>query len=108
MDSEIDIHSPVNSIYIIQDKLIVACGGGPGLKNKLILYQLNLGNIGDILIDNIIEKTPKFIEGKILNKIGIELIKGIGNIETKIYISSLHSRIYLLVKARASDQICRA
>ena len=62
MKNEIDIESPINSLYIIEDKLIVACGGGPGLKNKLILYQLQLGNIGDILIDNIIEKTPKFIE----------------------------------------------
>ena len=63
MKNEIDVESPINSLYIIEDKLIVGCGGGPGLKNKLILYQLNLGNIGDILIDNIIEKTPKFIEG---------------------------------------------
>ena len=62
MKNEIDVESPINSLYIIEDKLIVACGGGPGLKNKLILYQLQLGNIGDILIDNIIEKAPKFIE----------------------------------------------
>ena len=63
MKEEIDIESPINSIYIIQDKLIVACGGGPGLKNKIILYQLQLGNIGPKLIENILEETPKFIEG---------------------------------------------
>jgi WD40 repeat protein len=63
MYSEIDIHSPVNSIYIIQDKLIVACGGGPGLKNKLILYQLQPGYIGQKLNEIELEQTPKFIEG---------------------------------------------
>ena len=63
MQNEIDIQSPINSLYIIEDKLIVACGGGPGLKNKLILYQLQLGSIGEKLLENILEETPKFIEG---------------------------------------------
>ena len=63
MKDEIDIESPINSIYIIEDKLIVACGGGPGLKNKLILYQIHPGYIGEKLIENILEETPKFIEG---------------------------------------------
>ena len=63
MEQEINIESPVNSLYIIEDKLIVACGGGPGLKNKLILYQLQQGLIGQKLIEVILEETPKFIEG---------------------------------------------
>ena len=63
MEPNINIESPVNSLYIIQDKLIVACGGGPGLKNKLILYQLNSGIIGNKIFELILEETPKFIEG---------------------------------------------
>lgn len=63
MEPNINIESPVNSLYIIEDKLIVACGGGPGLKNKLILYQLQPGVIGQKIFELILEETPKFIEG---------------------------------------------
>ena len=63
MLTEIDIKSPVNSVYVIEDKLIVACGGGPGIKNKLILYQLNQGFIGEKLIENDLQDSPNFIEG---------------------------------------------
>ena len=63
MLSEIDIKSPVNSLYIIDDKLIVACGGGPGIKNKLILYQLHPGFIGEKLIELDLQDSPNFIEG---------------------------------------------
>ena len=63
MEQNINIESPVNSLYIIEDKLIVACGGGPGLKNKLILYQLQPEQIGNKIFEIILEETPKFIEG---------------------------------------------
>lgn len=66
MEQEVDLKSPIFSLYILRDKLIVACGGGDkkfGVKNKIILYQLQKGYIGQNLIEENLDEIPEFIEG---------------------------------------------
>ena len=66
MQQQIDLKSPIFSLYILGDKLIVACGGGDkkfGVKNKIILYQLQQGYIGNNLIEENLDEIPEFIEG---------------------------------------------
>ena len=66
MQQQIDLKSPIFSLYILGDKLIVACGGGDkkfGVKNKIILYQLQQGYIGQNLIEENLDEIPEFIEG---------------------------------------------
>ena len=66
MQEQVDLKSPIFSLYILEDKLIVACGGGDkkfGVKNKIILYQLQNGYIGQNLIEEFLDILPEFIEG---------------------------------------------
>lgn len=66
MFQEIELKSPIFSIYIIEDKLIVAVGGGNkkyGVKNKIIIYQLHPGYIGQVLIEKELDENPQYIEG---------------------------------------------
>lgn len=66
MNQEIDIKSPIFSLFIIEDKLIVACGGGDkkfGIKNKIIIYKLHPGFIGETLIEKELDEIPEYIEG---------------------------------------------
>ncbi len=66
MHQQMDIESPIFSLYIIQDKLIVACGGGGkkfGKKNKIIVYKLLPGYIGQTLIEKELDDIPEYIEG---------------------------------------------
>ena len=54
------------SIYSIEDKLIVASGGGDkkfGVKNKITLYQLESGSISKALKEENFDQIPEFIEG---------------------------------------------
>ena len=54
------------SIYSIEDKLIVASGGGDkkfGVKNKITLYQLGPGSISKALKEENFDQIPEFIEG---------------------------------------------
>lgn len=67
MSKVIDLKSPIFSIYIIEDKIIVACGGGAakfGVKNKLSLYKIESGLISDIIYqEELGEVIPEYIEG---------------------------------------------
>ena len=66
MEQKIDLKSTIFSLYIIDDKIIVACGGGHkkfGVKNKIILYQLYQGYFGQRLIEENLDEIPEFIEG---------------------------------------------
>jgi WD40 repeat protein len=66
MNQEIDVKSPIFSLYIIKDKLIVACGGGGkkfGIINKILVYQLHTGYIGETLIEKELDEIPEYIEG---------------------------------------------
>ena len=66
MLQNIDLKSPIFSLYIIDDKIIIACGGGNkkfGVKNKIILYQLYQGYFGQSLIEENLDEIPEFIEG---------------------------------------------
>ena len=66
MEQKIDLKSPIFSLYIIDDKIIVSCGGGDkkfGIKYKIILFQLNQGYFGQRLIEENLDEIPEFIEG---------------------------------------------
>ena len=66
MQKSIDLKSPIFSINTIDDKLIVACGGGDkkfGVKNKILLYQLKSGYISEQLCEEDLgNETPIYIE----------------------------------------------
>lgn len=54
------------SIYRIEDKLLVACGGGDkkfGVKNKINMYQIESGYISKNLVEENLDQIPEFIEG---------------------------------------------
>ena len=66
MQQQVDINSPIFSLYIFEDKLIVGCGGGDkkfGLKNKIILFQIHQGYFGQSLSEENLDEIPEFIEG---------------------------------------------
>ena len=66
METEINVQSPIFSLYILDNKLLVACGGGDekfGVKNKILLYQLHDGYFGEKLIEEKFDKIPEYIEG---------------------------------------------
>lgn len=67
MKKEIDLGSPIFSLYIIDDKLIIACGGDPkcGNKNKILLSQISSGYIDSNILceENLGDNLPKYIEG---------------------------------------------
>lgn len=66
MQQQIDINSPIFSLYFLEDKLLVGCGGGDkkfGVKNKIILYQVEQGYFGKSLLEENLDEIPEFIEG---------------------------------------------
>ena len=66
MEQEINIKSPIFSLYTLDNILIIACGGGDkkfGVLNKIIAYQLNEGYFGQKLIEENLDEIPEFIEG---------------------------------------------
>lgn len=68
MKKEIDLESPIFSVYVIDDKLIVACGGGNpkcGKKNKIILYKMESGYIDSkpLFEEDSGDNLPQYLDG---------------------------------------------
>ena len=63
---EINIQSPIFSLYVFGSNLLVGCGGGNkkcGIKNKILLFQLNDGSFGEKLIEEDFDDIPDCIDG---------------------------------------------
>ena len=66
MEKEIDLKSPIFSLYTLDDLLFIACGGGDkkfGVLNKIIAYKLSDGYFGQKLIEENLDVIPQYIEG---------------------------------------------
>lgn len=66
MDNNRNANSPVIGLFIINNYLIVASGGGGkkfGLRNKLLSYRLSLKGISEVIYEKEIDEMPVFISG---------------------------------------------
>lgn len=66
MDKIRDLKSPIFGLFIINNYLIVASGGGGkqyGVKNKLFTYKLSSNGISEVISEKEVEDLPVFISG---------------------------------------------